>query len=92
MNPTKKPAPGQQERFEFEQLKTRESQLDQAKTEALKLLTDIRTEKIRTQKILDELETEKREKNAEKVPTPSAGAAASFDLGGFEARVSLGLK
>ena len=49
--------------------------MDRQKTDALKLLTDIRAEKIRTQKILDELEAEKGEKN--QVPTPSAATPAS---------------
>lgn len=71
------PAPGSRERAEHDQLKMREAMVEQQKTDALKLLTDIRAEKMRTAKLLDELETEKNQK----APTPSAAPAASSVFG-----------
>jgi len=66
------PAPGTHERAEHDQLKMSEQRLEKQKTEALKMLTDVRAEKMRTAKLLGELEIEK--KNNE-VPMPSASGA-----------------
>ena len=67
------PAPGTHERAEHDQLKMSEQRLEKQKTEALKMLTDVRAEKMRTAKLLGELEIEK--KNNE-VPMPSASGAS----------------
>ena len=86
------PAPGQKERDEFNQLKQQEGQLEQAKTEALRLLTEVRSEKIRAQNIVDELQKEKDEKEGKNdaptptlptvTPTPSAGSLKSLNTAG----------
>jgi len=67
------PAPGTHERAEHDQLKMSEQRLEKQKTEALKMLTDVRAEKMRTAKLLGELEIEK--KNNE-MPMPSASGAS----------------
>ena len=71
------PAPGEFERAEFQKLKSKETQLEQTKTDVLKLLTEIRSEKIRTQKIVDELEEEKRKKEEDKNPSKTATPLAT---------------
>ena len=74
------PAPGQKERDEFNILKQKEGQLEQSKTEALRLLTEVRSEKIRAQNIFDGLQKEKDDKEPKpepsyETPVPSAGSS-----------------